>query len=124
MRSCVWGGTATPLRTWFAGRKTCVPFLRNQVLGAPGDWRMLPTSANGQPAAAAYTRDGNGRLQPYGICVLTVTSAGTRRVSSFGDASLIAVFGYRPDVLALVTLPGGRGLLASTTLAPASALCS
>ncbi len=39
---------ATPLRTWFAGRKTCVPFLRNRLLGSPGDWRMLATSANGQ----------------------------------------------------------------------------
>ncbi|MGB6455427.1 MAG: RNA polymerase subunit sigma-70 [Streptosporangiaceae bacterium] len=89
---------ATPLRTRFAGRQTCVPFLRNQVLGAPGDWRMLATSANGQPAAAVYARDRSGRLQPYGICVLTVTSAGIRRVSSFGDDSLIRVFGYRSDV--------------------------
>ncbi|MEP7026013.1 MAG: RNA polymerase subunit sigma-70, partial [Actinomycetota bacterium] len=48
---------APPLRTWFTGRKTCVPFLRDYVLGSPGNWRMLATSANGQPAAAAYTRD-------------------------------------------------------------------
>ena len=97
---------ATPLRTWFVGRKTCVPFLRHQVLGAPGDWCMLATSANGQPAAAAYTRDRNGCMQPYGICVLTVASAGILRVSSFGDASLLPVFGYGPDVPAPVTLPG------------------
>ena len=58
---------ATPLRTWFAGRKTCVPFLRNHLLGSPGDWRMLATSANGQPATAAYTRDQHGNYQPYGI---------------------------------------------------------
>jgi RNA polymerase sigma-70 factor (ECF subfamily) len=101
---------ATPLRTWFAGRKTCVSFLRNHVLGAPGDWRMVATSANGQPAARTYNRDRNGRLQPYGICVLTVTSAGIRRVSSFGDASLIPVFGYEPDVPAPALLPGARGL--------------
>jgi RNA polymerase sigma-70 factor (ECF subfamily) len=101
---------ATPLRTWFAGRMTCVPFLRSHVLGASGDWRMLATSANGQPAAATYTRDRNGRLQPYGICVLTVTSEGICRVSSFGDASLIPVFGYRPDVPARVALPGGHHL--------------
>ena len=88
----------------------CRVFLRNQILGAPGDWRMLATSANGQPAAATYTRGRSGRLQPYGICVLTVTGEGIRRVSSFGDASLIPVFGYRPDVPAPVTLPGGRGL--------------
>src|SRR5690348_3910141 len=41
---------ATPMRTWFAGRKTCVPFLRKHLLGSPGDWRMLATAANGQPA--------------------------------------------------------------------------
>jgi RNA polymerase sigma-70 factor, ECF subfamily len=86
---------APPLRTWFTGRKTCVPFLRDQVLGSPGDWRMLATSANGQPAAAAFTRDQDGNYQPYGICVLTVTGAGIRRISSFGDPSLVTVFGFR-----------------------------
>ena len=89
---------ATPLRTWFAGRKTCLPFLRNQLLGSPGDWRMLATSANGQPAAAAYTRDQHGNYQPYGICVLTVTGAGIRRISSFGDPRLVTVFGFGPDM--------------------------
>ena len=32
---------ATPLRTWFAGRKTCIPFLRSRLLGSPGHWRMV-----------------------------------------------------------------------------------
>jgi RNA polymerase sigma-70 factor (ECF subfamily) len=96
---------ATPLRTWFAGRKTCVPFLRNHVLGAPGDWRMLATTANGQPAAATYSRDRDGRLQPYGICVLTATSEGIRRVTSFGDPALMRVFGYRSDVAAPLAAP-------------------
>jgi RNA polymerase sigma-70 factor (ECF subfamily) len=85
---------ATPMRTWFAGRSTCIPFLRDHLLGSPGDWRMLATSANGQPAAAAYRRDGHGTYQPYGICVLTVTVAGIRRISSFGDPGLLTVFGF------------------------------
>jgi RNA polymerase sigma-70 factor (ECF subfamily) len=55
---------------------------------------MLATSANGQPAAAAYIRDRHGDYQPYGICVLTVTSQGISRVSSFGDPGLVAVFGF------------------------------
>jgi len=88
---------APPLRTWFAGRKTCVPFLRDHVLGSPGDWRMLATSANGQPAAAAYTRDQHGNYQPYGICVLTVTSQGIRQIRSFADPSLVTLFGFRLD---------------------------
>jgi RNA polymerase sigma-70 factor (ECF subfamily) len=87
---------ATPMRTWFAGLKTCVPFLRNHILGSPGAWRMLATSANGQPAAAAYTRNPGGDYQPYGVVVLTMTSAGIRRISSFGDPRLVTVFGFRP----------------------------
>ena len=59
---------------------------------------MLPTSANGQPAVAAYIRDQHGNYQPYGICVLTVTAAGIRRISSFGDPGLVTVFGFRPDM--------------------------
>jgi RNA polymerase sigma-70 factor, ECF subfamily len=86
---------ATPLRTWFTGRGTCVPFLRTHVLGEPGTWRMLPTSANGQPAAAEYFRDEHGDYQPYGILVLTVTGDGISRVSSFGDPSLLPVFGFQ-----------------------------
>jgi RNA polymerase sigma-70 factor, ECF subfamily len=88
---------APPLRTWFSGRKTCVPFLASHVLGSPGDWRMMATSANGQPAAAAYTRDRHGNYQPYGICVLTVTGQGIRQICSFGDPSLLTVFGFGPD---------------------------
>ena len=84
---------ATPLRTWFAGRKTCVPFLRDHLLGAPGDWRMRATSANGQPAALVHHRDPHGSYQPYGVCVLTITAAGLARISSFGDPALVAVFG-------------------------------
>jgi len=83
---------APPLRTWFAGRRTCMPFLRDYVLGSPGDWRMLPTRANGQPAAVAYTRDQHGNHQPYGICVLTVTGHGIRQIRSFADASLVTLF--------------------------------
>jgi RNA polymerase sigma-70 factor (ECF subfamily) len=88
---------APPLRTWFAGRATCIPFLRDHLLGSPGHWRMLPTSANGQPAAAAFVRDEYGNHQPYGICVLTVTDAGIRRICSFGDPQLVTVFGFAPN---------------------------
>ena len=88
---------APPFRTWFSGRQTCVPCLRNYVLGSPGDWRMLATSANGQPAAAAWVRDERGAYQAYGIVVLTVSDDGIHRIVSFGDPSLVPAFGFRPE---------------------------
>jgi RNA polymerase sigma-70 factor (ECF subfamily) len=90
---------ATPLRTWFAGRAGCVPFLRDRVMGAPGTWRMLPVSANGQPAAVEYLRDDGGDYRPYGVVVLTVGAAGISRVSSFGDPGLVRLFGFPGEVL-------------------------
>jgi len=88
---------ATPFRTWLAGCETCVPFLRAWVLGAPGDWRMLPAArANGQPAAVCYHRDRDGPYQAYGIVTLTMTAAGITRIISFGDPALVRSFGFPP----------------------------
>jgi RNA polymerase sigma-70 factor (ECF subfamily) len=57
---------------------------------------MRPTSANGQPAAACYTRDTHGVYRGYGIVALTVTREGVRGILSFGDAGLLGVFGLPP----------------------------
>jgi RNA polymerase sigma-70 factor (ECF subfamily) len=96
---------ATPFKTWFAGCKTCVPYLRTRVLGSPGDWLMLPTSANGQPAAVAYTRDRHGTYQAYGIVALTVTSAGISQIFSFHQPSLAATFGFPPTAVPPIGRP-------------------
>jgi RNA polymerase sigma-70 factor, ECF subfamily len=96
---------ATPLRTWFAGRPGCVPFLRDRVFGPPGTWRMLPTSANGQPAAVEYARDEQGDYRPYGVVVLTVSAAGITCVSSFGDPRLVELFGFPAEPAAAGCFP-------------------
>jgi RNA polymerase sigma-70 factor (ECF subfamily) len=44
-----------------------------------------------------YARDADGQLQPYGVCVLTVTGRGISRVTSFGNPGLLAVFGFPPE---------------------------
>ncbi len=74
--------------TWFSGLRTCMPFFVASALGAPGDWRMLPTTANGQPAAGAYLHG-----EPYGIAVLTTTTGGVSRIVVFGDPGLVPRFG-------------------------------
>jgi RNA polymerase sigma-70 factor (ECF subfamily) len=79
-------------RTWFAGRATCLPYLA-EVVGRPGDWRMVPISASAQPAAAAYRRDDDGVLRAFGIALLDVTTSGVRRIVVFGDPGLVTLYG-------------------------------
>jgi RNA polymerase sigma-70 factor (ECF subfamily) len=84
--------------TWFSGRETCLRYLA-RVLGAPGDWRMVRTSANGQPAAAAYLRGADGVRRAFGLGVLTATSSGISRIVVFADgADLLARFGQPADL--------------------------
>jgi RNA polymerase sigma-70 factor (ECF subfamily) len=90
---------ATPFREWYAGRMNCIHILDTYVLGAPGDWRMIATTANDQPAAVVYNRHADGALRAHGIVVLTATAAGVSRVVEFHDPALVALFGF-PDVLA------------------------
>jgi RNA polymerase sigma-70 factor (TIGR02960 family) len=88
---------ATPFLDWQAGRTMCLQILAEFVLGKPGDWRMLATSANGQPAAVVYHRDPAGVLRPDGAVLLAGTAAGIARVVKFHDPALVAMFGF-PDV--------------------------
>jgi RNA polymerase sigma-70 factor (TIGR02960 family) len=90
---------ATPFRDWQAGRVSCIHLLETYVLGTPGDWRMIATTANGQPAAAVYHRDADGSLRASDIVVLAATATGVSRVIAFHDPSLVVMFGF-PDVLA------------------------
>jgi RNA polymerase sigma-70 factor (TIGR02960 family) len=89
---------ATPFRDWYAGRVTCIHLLDAYVLGAPGDWRMIATTANGQPAAAVYNRNTDGALRAHGIVVLTTTATGISRVVEFHDPALVGMFGFPETV--------------------------
>jgi len=89
---------ATPFRDWQAGRAMCIHVLDAYVLGTPGDWRLLATTANGQPAAVVYHRDSGGTLRADGVVVLAITATGVAHVIKFHDSALVATFGF-PDVL-------------------------
>ncbi|HEY2222863.1 RNA polymerase subunit sigma-70 [Actinomycetospora sp.] len=90
---------ATPFLDWQSGRAMCIHVLGAYVLGAPGDWRMIATTANGQPAAVVYRRSVDGTLRADGAVVLAATATGVSRVVKFQDPALVALFGF-PDVLA------------------------
>jgi RNA polymerase sigma-70 factor (ECF subfamily) len=81
--------------TWFSGRDTCLRYV-TQFLGAPGDWRMIATTANGQPAVVAYLRGPDGTHRAFGLAVLTATGTGISRIVVFGDPGLVTRFGFPP----------------------------
>jgi len=90
---------ATPFRNWQSGMMMCIGVLEAYVLGAAGDWRMIATTANGQPCAVVYRRDGDGVLQADGVVVLAATPAGISHIIKFHDPALVATFGF-PNTLA------------------------
>jgi RNA polymerase sigma-70 factor, ECF subfamily len=84
-----------PIPTWFAGRENIGRFLATRPR-TPGDMRMVPTSANGQPALGVYMRDDSGRHRAHAVLVLTLAAAGITRTTMFHDPGLFGVFGL-PD---------------------------
>lgn len=75
-----------PSRSWFAGKRTCVAFVRH-FIGEPGEWHMTPARANGQLAAAAWYRG-----EPFGLAVLTLGKGGIARITVFGFPDLVERF--------------------------------
>ncbi|GAA2292415.1 sigma-70 family RNA polymerase sigma factor [Actinomadura sp. NPDC048955] len=82
-----------PFPQWFVGADHVVRLILAQCGPTPGDIRMVPAAANGQPAFGLYMRDDEGVHRPYQIQVLSITGDGVAHVSVFFDTSLFPVFG-------------------------------
>ncbi|MGW0628125.1 sigma-70 family RNA polymerase sigma factor [Streptomyces sp. NPDC002758] len=87
-----------PNPEWFSGRKNVLRFLVSRAHHRAGSARMLPTRANGQPAAAMYLRDGDGVFRAHSVQVLTVRQAAVARITAFLEPGLFDLFGL-PRVL-------------------------
>jgi RNA polymerase sigma-70 factor (ECF subfamily) len=83
-----------PSRTWFAGKHTIASATLG--LGSPGQWRMLPTFANGQAAAVTYLLAGDGQYHAYGVVVLETTATGLSALVVFAEPRLVERFGLPP----------------------------
>ena len=82
-----------PMLTWFAGRENVRRFLATKLFGTPGQFRLVPTRANGQPAFAAYEREQDGVYRAHAALVLTVTATGIARIVIFLSPGLLGAFG-------------------------------
>jgi RNA polymerase sigma-70 factor, ECF subfamily len=87
-----------PTPTWFRGRDVIATFLRDGALDGTRSWRMLPTTANGQPAVGAYLRDPSAAYKPYGLTVLTLDEDRIAEMVTFRDPSAPVRFGLPAQV--------------------------
>jgi RNA polymerase sigma-70 factor, ECF subfamily len=74
--------------------KTAVARALRRDMNTPGQWRMLPTAANRQPAAAAYVRRADDTaFRPFALIVLRPQAGLLAAIDSFETPSLFATFG-------------------------------
>ena len=63
-----------------------------------GDWRLVPTRANRQPAAASYLRrPGDSIYRAFKLDVLRVEDGAIAEITTFG-AGLFPAFGLAPTL--------------------------
>ena len=95
-----------PMATWYRGADDVLVFLTDwafsgRVYGAEGNRRVrvIPTSANGQPAFGTYSWDPErGRHLPTVLQVLTFNGPRISEIMGFVDPAVFARFGL-PDEL-------------------------
>ncbi|SDM75145.1 sigma-70 family RNA polymerase sigma factor [Allokutzneria albata] len=87
-----------PFTAWYQGRADIERHLRERCPAVPGGQRLIPISANGQPAFANYLRGPDGAFRAFNIQVLTIGPSGVSHAAVFLDTSLYAAFGL-PEVL-------------------------
>jgi len=77
-----------PVPLWYRGRVDYGRFIARVFAMRSGDWRMVPTAANGQRAVAAYH---DGEL--HTLQVFTVRDGRVAHTVVFQDPAVFAVFG-------------------------------
>jgi RNA polymerase sigma-70 factor, ECF subfamily len=82
-----------PLPSWYSGREQVASFLHDYTLRDGRSWKMVPTSANGQPALATYEwHEQIGVFRPHSISVLTLRGSQIEGIMAFLDPELLELF--------------------------------
>jgi RNA polymerase sigma-70 factor (ECF subfamily) len=92
--------TMPPLPTWYLGRDSIATFLRGWPLSGANRWRLLPTSANAQPALAGYLWDDDAAaFVPHSINVVTLREGRIEEITAFLSSDAFPYFDL-PDAIA------------------------
>lgn len=83
-----------PLPHWYRGLEAVTDFAVRVPITGCGDWRHLPTSANGQPALGCYLwDDAAGTHLAWSVEVLTLRGDRIAEITSFVGADNLAQLG-------------------------------
>lgn len=89
-----------PFPGWYQGPADIGRLIDTQCPAkGPGDMKLVPTTANGQPAFGVYIVDEDGVHRPFQLQVLTVGENGVTHASVFFELGLFETFGL-PETLA------------------------
>jgi RNA polymerase sigma-70 factor (ECF subfamily) len=90
--------TMPPLPDVYEGRDTLAPLLHRAFESGMGEWRLVPTRANRQPAAASYLRaPGDTVFRAFKLDILRCADGAIAEITTFGS-SLFGEFGL-PEAL-------------------------
>lgn len=81
-----------PMGVWYAGRQSIQRALENFVFTQNVKWKLVPTSANGDPAFGIYRADGEA-YQAFGILLPIYAGKEIVEVTAFLSPQLAARFG-------------------------------
>jgi RNA polymerase sigma-70 factor (ECF subfamily) len=94
--------TMPPYPMWMLGRDAVRAALRTSWdesgPGYVGRFRLLPTAANGHPAAAAYVSRAGGPYRPFAVSVLRVEGGRIAELTGFHEPHLFAAFDLPPEL--------------------------
>src|SRR5438093_5335261 len=91
--------TMPPERMRVAGARAIGDFFASVPHdGRLDEIRLVPTSANRQPALAAYARDGDGKHRPYGLMVLQIEHDLITAIVGFPDPWLFEQCGLPSEL--------------------------
>jgi RNA polymerase sigma-70 factor (ECF subfamily) len=85
-----------PVPLWYVGREHYGRFIARVFAMRGTGWRMVRTSANGQPALAAYCPDGAGPPRLHTLQVLSVSDRGIAHNVVFQAPEVFAAFQLAP----------------------------
>ncbi len=86
-----------PMWNWYIGSAAYGRFMHRVFAVRGTDWQAVPIFANGQPAMAAYTREG-GRHVLHTLQVFTVEHGAIVRTTVFQDPTVFTLFQLSPSL--------------------------